>query len=193
MEPSQQNGSLPKILTWRKRVQSGEATGGKLWLRFYGRGAGGSTGSVYKSVRCLRRAARQSRLRRAACRRSWRWSSTPRPPRASNCLTLVAVELWRPAHVHTSGLLAPCPRRNGHGSASFEFGQAGERRQHHATTPNTDPWGTSGVTDYSITSGSSTATYASFSTPVAAAIRLTKRALKRRGKVTATILQAGIG
>jgi hypothetical protein len=42
-------------------------------------------------------------------------------------------------------------------------------------------------------SGSSTATYGSFTTPVAA-IRLTMNALSSAGgKVTATILQAGIG
>jgi hypothetical protein len=53
--------------------------------------------------------------------------------------------------------------------------------------------GSSGVTVYSTTSGSSTATYATFSTPVAA-IRLTMNALSSvGGKVTATILQSGIG
>jgi hypothetical protein len=53
--------------------------------------------------------------------------------------------------------------------------------------------GSSSVTVFSTTSGSSTATYASFSTPVAA-IRLTMTALSSAGgKVTATILQAGIG
>jgi hypothetical protein len=47
---------------------------------------------------------------------------------------------------------------------------------------------TSGVTVYSTTNGSSTATYATFSTPVAA-IRLTMNALSSAGgKVTATIL-----
>jgi hypothetical protein len=52
---------------------------------------------------------------------------------------------------------------------------------------------TSGVTVFSSISGSSTATYATFSTPVAA-IRLTMNALSSAGgKVTATILQAGIG
>lgn len=53
--------------------------------------------------------------------------------------------------------------------------------------------GTSAITVYSTTSGSSTATYATFSTPVAA-IRLTVTAISSvGGKVTATILQAGIG
>lgn len=53
--------------------------------------------------------------------------------------------------------------------------------------------GTSGVTVYSTTSGSSTATLATFTTPVAA-IRLSVTALSSAGgKVTATILQAGIG
>lgn len=53
--------------------------------------------------------------------------------------------------------------------------------------------GASAVTVYSTTSGSSTATYATLSTPVAA-IRLTMNALSSAGgKVTATILQAGIG
>jgi hypothetical protein len=53
--------------------------------------------------------------------------------------------------------------------------------------------GSSGVTVCSTTSGSSTATYATFSTPVAA-IRLTVNALSSAGgSVTATILQAGIG
>lgn len=53
--------------------------------------------------------------------------------------------------------------------------------------------GTSGVTVYSTTSGSSTATYATFSTPVAA-IRINVTALSSAGgQVTATILQAGIG
>jgi hypothetical protein len=53
--------------------------------------------------------------------------------------------------------------------------------------------GASGVTVYSTTNGSSTPTYATFSTPVAA-IRLTMNALSSAGgKVTATILQAGIG
>lgn len=53
--------------------------------------------------------------------------------------------------------------------------------------------GTSAVTVFSTTSGSSTATYASFTTPVAA-IRLTVSALSSAGgAVTATILQTGIG
>jgi hypothetical protein len=53
--------------------------------------------------------------------------------------------------------------------------------------------GSSGVTVFSTTSGSSTSTYATFSTPVAA-IRLTMNALSSvGGKVTATILQTGIG
>ena len=53
--------------------------------------------------------------------------------------------------------------------------------------------GSSGVTVYSTTNGSSTTTYATFSTPVAA-IRLTVNALSSAGgSVTATILQAGIG
>lgn len=54
--------------------------------------------------------------------------------------------------------------------------------------------GASGVTVYSTTSGSSTPTYAAFTTPVAA-IRLTINALSSiaGGKVTATILQSGIG
>lgn len=53
--------------------------------------------------------------------------------------------------------------------------------------------GTSGVTVFSTTSGSSTATYATFSTPVAA-IRLTMNVLSSAGGlVTATILQSGIG
>lgn len=52
--------------------------------------------------------------------------------------------------------------------------------------------GSSGVTVYSTTSGSSS-TYASFSVPVAA-IRLTMNVLSSAGgNVTATILQAGIG
>ena len=51
----------------------------------------------------------------------------------------------------------------------------------------------SAVTVFSTTSGSSAATYASFTTPVAA-IRLTLNVLSSAGgKVTATILQAGIG
>jgi hypothetical protein len=53
--------------------------------------------------------------------------------------------------------------------------------------------GASASTVFSSLSGSSTATYASFSTPVAA-IRLTMNALSSAGgKVTATILQSGIG
>jgi hypothetical protein len=54
--------------------------------------------------------------------------------------------------------------------------------------------GSSGLTDFSTTSGSSTPTYyAAFTTPVAA-IQLTMNALSSAGgKVTATILQAGIG
>ena len=53
--------------------------------------------------------------------------------------------------------------------------------------------GASAPTVFSSMSGSSTATYGSFSTPVAA-IRLTMNALSSAGgKVTATILQAGIG
>lgn len=53
--------------------------------------------------------------------------------------------------------------------------------------------GSSGVTVYSTTSGSSTATYATFTTPVAA-IRLTMNVLSSAGgKVTMTVLQAGIG
>ena len=53
--------------------------------------------------------------------------------------------------------------------------------------------GTSGVTVYSTTSGSSAGVYAAFTTPVAA-IRLTLNVLSSAGgKVTATILQAGIG
>jgi hypothetical protein len=52
--------------------------------------------------------------------------------------------------------------------------------------------GSSGVAVFSSMSGSSTATYGSFTTPVAA-IRLTMNALSSAGgKVTATILQAGI-
>jgi hypothetical protein len=53
--------------------------------------------------------------------------------------------------------------------------------------------GASGVTAFSTTSGSSTPIYAAFTTPVAA-IRLSMNALSSAGgKVTATILQAGIG
>jgi hypothetical protein len=53
--------------------------------------------------------------------------------------------------------------------------------------------GASAPTVFSSMSGSSTATYGSFLTPVAA-IRLTVNALSSiGGKVTATILQAGIG
>jgi hypothetical protein len=53
--------------------------------------------------------------------------------------------------------------------------------------------GSSGVTVFSSMSGSSTATYGAFTTPVAA-IRLTLNALSSvGGKVMATILQAGIG
>jgi hypothetical protein len=54
--------------------------------------------------------------------------------------------------------------------------------------------GSSGVTIYSTTNGSSTATYAAFTTPVAA-IRLTVNAISSLGggHVTATILQSGIG
>jgi hypothetical protein len=52
--------------------------------------------------------------------------------------------------------------------------------------------GASNPTIFSSMSGSSTATYGSFSTPIAA-IRLTMNALSSAGgKVTATILQAGI-
>jgi hypothetical protein len=58
--------------------------------------------------------------------------------------------------------------------------------------PNPTP-GASGVEVFSTMSGSNAATYATFSTPVAA-IRLTMNALSSAGgKVTATILQAGIG
>ena len=61
------------------------------------------------------------------------------------------------------------------------------------STYSNPTFGSSGVTVYSTTSGSSTATYATFTTPVAA-IRLTINALSSAGgKVTATILQAGIG
>jgi len=53
--------------------------------------------------------------------------------------------------------------------------------------------GASAPTVFSSMSGSSTATYGSFSTPVAA-IRLTMNGLSSAGgKVAATILQAGIG
>jgi hypothetical protein len=53
--------------------------------------------------------------------------------------------------------------------------------------------GASAPTVFSSMSGSSTPAYATFSTPVAA-IRLTMNALRSAGgKVTATILQAGIG
>jgi hypothetical protein len=53
--------------------------------------------------------------------------------------------------------------------------------------------GASATTVFSSMSGSSTATYGAFTTPVAA-IRLTMNALSSvGGKVTATILQAGIG
>jgi hypothetical protein len=53
--------------------------------------------------------------------------------------------------------------------------------------------GSSGVTVFSTTSGSSTPIYAAFTTPVAA-IRLTMNALSSvGGRITATILQAGIG
>lgn len=53
--------------------------------------------------------------------------------------------------------------------------------------------GASGVTVYSTTNGSSTATYATLTTPVAA-IRITMNALSSAGgKVTGTILQSGIG
>lgn len=53
--------------------------------------------------------------------------------------------------------------------------------------------GASSPTVFSSMNGSSTATYATFSTPVAA-IRLTMNALSSAGgKVTASILQAGIG
>lgn len=53
--------------------------------------------------------------------------------------------------------------------------------------------GSSGVTVFSTTNGSSAGVYATFSTPVAA-IRLTMLVLSSAGgKATATILQAGIG
>jgi mannose/fructose/N-acetylgalactosamine-specific phosphotransferase system component IIC len=53
--------------------------------------------------------------------------------------------------------------------------------------------GSSGVTVFSTTSGSSTPTYAAFTTPVAA-IRLTMNALSSTAaKDFATIQQAGIG
>jgi hypothetical protein len=53
--------------------------------------------------------------------------------------------------------------------------------------------GASAPTVFSSMSGSSTATYGAFTTPVAA-IRLTANTLSSAGgKVTATILQAGIG
>jgi hypothetical protein len=62
------------------------------------------------------------------------------------------------------------------------------------TGPGPNPTlGTSGVTVFSTISGSSTATYAAFTTPVAA-IRLAIAACRARAvRLTATVLQAGIG
>jgi hypothetical protein len=60
-------------------------------------------------------------------------------------------------------------------------------------SPPNPTLGTSGVTVFSTTIGSSTAIYAAFTTPVAA-IRLTMNARSSvGGQVTATILQTGIG
>lgn len=97
---------------------------------------------------------------------------------------------WRVTNWHCSGPMNIGVSVVGNSTSAWQIDYTVDDPS--GTYPN-PTLGASGVTVYSTTSGSSTATYAAFTTPVAA-IRLTMNALSSAGgKVTASILQSGVG
>jgi hypothetical protein len=97
---------------------------------------------------------------------------------------------WKPTNWHCTGAMNIAVSVVGNSTSTWQIDYTLDDPFGGFPNPSL---GSSGVTVYSTTNGSSTATTATFSTPVAA-IRLTINALSSAGgKVTATILQAGIG
>lgn len=97
---------------------------------------------------------------------------------------------WKPTNWHCTGMMNIGVSVVGNSTSTWTLDYTVDDPTGAFPNPTL---GASAVTVFSTTSGSSTATYASFSTPVAA-IRLTMTARSSvGGQVTATILQAGIG